>query len=144
MIRCGLPPLFATEASLQHGLCEGKAAVLQSSKRMRICRNYNGCALQGCFRYWKPNLELVKQEAGHREGIEAISFAPSDLKFATASKDSTVKVRDPAMHQSTDGHKLAHLCASPWCAQPSFTAEHLPRTCKCRSGIPPHRMMSTE
>ena len=59
----------------------------------------------------------MKQEAGHREGIEAISFAPSDLKFATASKDSTIKARDPAMHPSTDGHKLAHLCASPWCAQ---------------------------
>ncbi len=49
--------------------------------------------LQGCFRYWKPNLELVKQEAGHREGVCAITFAHSDLKFATASKDSTIKVR---------------------------------------------------
>jgi WD40 repeat protein len=69
--------------------------VWQTHARLRICHNCDSCAPQGCFRYWKPNLELVKQEAGHREGIEAISFAPSDLKFATASKDSTVKARDP-------------------------------------------------
>lgn len=29
----------------------------------------------------------------HRESVRSVSFAPSDLKFATASTDSTLKVR---------------------------------------------------
>ena len=86
-------------------------AMQQMHVHLRSCHNCDACALQGCFRYWKPNLELVKQEVGHREGIEAITFAPSDLKFATASKDSTVKARDPPCTSGLLTIFMLHLCA---------------------------------
>lgn len=44
-------------------------------------------------RYWKTNLELVKSLPAHREAVRQLAFAPGDLKFATASDDSTVRVR---------------------------------------------------
>ncbi len=43
-------------------------------------------------RYWKTNLELVKSVAAHREAVRMLAFAPSDLKYATGSDDSTVRV----------------------------------------------------
>lgn len=48
----------------------------------------------GFVRYWRPNLELVKSFSAHAESIRQVSFAPTDLKFATASDDSTVRVWD--------------------------------------------------
>lgn len=48
----------------------------------------------GNVRYWRPNLELVKSFSAHAEAIRQVSFAPTDLKFATASDDSTVRVWD--------------------------------------------------
>ena len=45
-------------------------------------------------RYWKPNLELVKSVGAHREAVRQLAAAPSDLKYATASDDSTVRVWD--------------------------------------------------
>lgn len=45
----------------------------------------------GVIKYWKPNLELVKSAPAHKEALRGIAFAPSDLKFATVSDDSTVK-----------------------------------------------------
>lgn len=44
-------------------------------------------------RYWKTNLELVKSVGAHREAVRMLAFAPSDLKFATGSDDSTIRVR---------------------------------------------------
>jgi polyadenylation factor subunit 2 len=43
-------------------------------------------------RYWKTNLELVKSVSAHREAVRQLSFAPSDLKYATGSDDSTIRV----------------------------------------------------
>lgn len=49
--------------------------------------------MQGSVRYWSPQLALLKDARGeHREAVLALSVAPSHLKFATASKDSTLKV----------------------------------------------------
>jgi polyadenylation factor subunit 2 len=48
----------------------------------------------GAIKYWKPTLELVKCVAGHREPVRDLSFAPTDLKFASASDDSTIKIWD--------------------------------------------------
>lgn len=50
----------------------------------------------GRLKYWRTNYELLKDERAHQEGACAVTLAPSDLKFATCSNDSTVKV-----HQST-------------------------------------------
>lgn len=43
-------------------------------------------------RYWKTNLELVKSVPAHREAVRMLAFAPSDLKYATGSDDSTIRV----------------------------------------------------
>lgn len=48
----------------------------------------------GNVRYWKPNLELVKSTPAHKEPVRQISFSSTDLKFATASDDSTLRVWD--------------------------------------------------
>jgi polyadenylation factor subunit 2 len=45
-------------------------------------------------RYWRTNLELVKSSQAHREAVRQLSFAPGDLKYATGSDDSTVRVWD--------------------------------------------------
>ncbi len=46
----------------------------------------------GLLRYWKPNLECLKSAQAHGEAIQGIACAPSDLKFATCSDDSSIKV----------------------------------------------------
>lgn len=48
-------------------------------------------------RYWKTNLELVKSLSAHKEAVRQLSFAPGDLKYATGSDDSTIRVRPPAL-----------------------------------------------
>lgn len=61
----------------------------------------------GAVRYWRTNLELVKSFVAHGEAIRQISFAPTDLKFATGSDDSVVKVWDfarVATEQVLAGH----------------------------------------
>jgi polyadenylation factor subunit 2 len=67
-----------------------------------MCFAHNGNFLLsgddgGLVRYWKTNLELVKSGVAHREAVRALAFAPSDLKYATASDDSTVRVRSAAL-----------------------------------------------
>ena len=47
----------------------------------------------GRLKYWRTNYELLKDERAHQEGACAVTLAPSDLKFATCSNDSTVKER---------------------------------------------------
>lgn len=45
------------------------------------------------MRYWSPQLALLKDARDeHGEAVLGVSCAPSLLKFATASKDSTLKV----------------------------------------------------
>jgi len=48
----------------------------------------------GNVRYWRTNLELVKNYSAHKEAIRQLTFAPGDMKFATASDDSTIRVWD--------------------------------------------------
>ena len=43
-------------------------------------------------RYWKTNLELVKSMGAHREAVRMLAFAPSDLKYATGSDDTKIRV----------------------------------------------------
>lgn len=59
----------------------------------------------GNVRYWKTNLELVKSTPAHKDPVRQVSFAPTDLKFATASDDSTLRVWDFA--RVTSEHVLA-------------------------------------
>ncbi len=53
------------------------------------------------MRYWKTNLELVKSLSAHREAVRQLSFAPGDLKYATGSDDSTIRVSTPAVAASS-------------------------------------------
>ncbi|KAG7669287.1 hypothetical protein Ndes2526B_g05588 [Nannochloris sp. 'desiccata'] len=48
----------------------------------------------GNVRYWRTNLELVKNYSAHKEAIRQLTFAPGDMKFASASDDSTIRVWD--------------------------------------------------
>lgn len=59
----------------------------------------------GNVRYWKTNLELVKSSQVHKESVRQVSFSRTDLKFATASDDSTVRIWDFA--RVTSEHVLA-------------------------------------
>ena len=61
----------------------------------------------GNVRYWRTNLELVKNFSAHKESVRQLSFAPGDLKFASGSDDSTVRVWDfarVASEQVLAGH----------------------------------------
>lgn len=61
----------------------------------------------GAVKCWKPQLELMAQTKEHSEAVSDISFAPSDLKYASASRDSSIKVWDfptSAVEQSMTGH----------------------------------------
>ena len=46
----------------------------------------------GRVKYWRTNYELLKDEAAHQDAVCGVTVAPSDAKFATCSKDGTLKV----------------------------------------------------
>jgi len=50
--------------------------------------------VEGVVRSWRPNLKLMKDVARLKDPINAIDWAPSDLKFVTASDDSVLRVWD--------------------------------------------------
>eukprot|EP00191_Tetraselmis_sp_GSL018_P015311 CAMPEP_0177593176 /NCGR_PEP_ID=MMETSP0419_2-20121207/8992_1 /TAXON_ID=582737 /ORGANISM="Tetraselmis sp., Strain GSL018" /LENGTH=438 /DNA_ID=CAMNT_0019084169 /DNA_START=152 /DNA_END=1465 /DNA_ORIENTATION=- len=54
----------------------------------------------GVMKYWKPNMENVKAHQAHNEAVRGVTFSPSDLKFATCSDDSLVKVWDFGLCQT--------------------------------------------
>ena len=72
-------------------------AITQRKRAVRFSHNDNwmlSCYDAGAVKYWRPNLELVKAIPAHREPVRALAFAPTDLKFATASDDATVRIWD--------------------------------------------------
>lgn len=54
----------------------------------------------GQVKVWKSVVNNVKAFNAHRERVCSMSFAPTDLKFATCSTDTTVKVWDFARVQA--------------------------------------------
>lgn len=46
----------------------------------------------GVVKYWQPNLNNLKILQAHREAVRDVTFAPTDMKFATASDDGTIRV----------------------------------------------------
>mmetsp|Transcript_18706 Transcript_18706/g.30748 ORF Transcript_18706/g.30748 Transcript_18706/m.30748 type:complete len:418 (+) Transcript_18706:90-1343(+) len=48
----------------------------------------------GIIKYWQTNMNNVKAFQGHNESLRDIRFCPTDLKFASCSDDSTLKVWD--------------------------------------------------
>lgn len=48
----------------------------------------------GVIKYWQPNFNNVESIRGHHDPIRDLAIAPTDLKFVTASDDSTLKVFD--------------------------------------------------
>ena len=48
----------------------------------------------GYIKYWQSNMNNVKMFPGHKEPLRAVSFAPTDSKFATCSDDGTVRIWD--------------------------------------------------
>ncbi len=51
----------------------------------------NFCTLLQVF---KSNLAPLKGVAAHKEACRAVTVSPTDVKFATCSDDSTVKIWD--------------------------------------------------
>ncbi|KAJ8908193.1 hypothetical protein NDN08_008287 [Rhodosorus marinus] len=49
---------------------------------------------QGLIKYWQSNMNNLKAFQAHEESIRDISFAVSDLKFASCSDDGAIKVWD--------------------------------------------------
>lgn len=48
----------------------------------------------GYVMFWQPNMNSVKKLRAHKNAVRGLSFAPTDLKFVTASDDATMKVMD--------------------------------------------------
>ncbi|EME31204.1 hypothetical protein Gasu_14510 isoform 2 [Galdieria sulphuraria] len=49
---------------------------------------------KGIVKYWQSNMNNLKAFVAHEEAIRDITFAVSDLKFATCSDDGTIKIWD--------------------------------------------------
>jgi len=49
---------------------------------------------QGVVKYWQSNMNNLKAFQAHPESIRDVSFAPTDLKFATCSDDGIIKIWD--------------------------------------------------
>ncbi|KGG52628.1 hypothetical protein DI09_14p110 [Mitosporidium daphniae] len=48
----------------------------------------------GSIKYWQPNMNNVQVIQGHHESIRDLTFSPTDLKFASCSDDSAIKIWD--------------------------------------------------
>nr|XP_046908687.1 pre-mRNA 3' end processing protein WDR33-like [Dermatophagoides farinae] len=48
----------------------------------------------GYVKYWQSNMNNVKMFQAHKEPVRAISFCPTDTKFATCSDDGTIRIWD--------------------------------------------------
>eukprot|EP00095_Tigriopus_kingsejongensis_P005051 maker-scaffold1150_size58936-snap-gene-0.17 protein:Tk05051 transcript:maker-scaffold1150_size58936-snap-gene-0.17-mRNA-1 annotation:"AGAP001362-PA" len=48
----------------------------------------------GYIKYWQSNMNNVKMFQAHKEPVRCVSFAPTNVKFATCSDDGTVRVWD--------------------------------------------------
>lgn len=68
--------------------CQAQPGLRQSGSLSAAC-----LLVSPQVRYWKTNLELVKSLSAHKEAVRQLSFAPGDLKYATGSDDSTIRVR---------------------------------------------------
>jgi len=49
---------------------------------------------EGIVKYWQTNMNNVKAFSAHKEAVRDITFAPSDMKFATCSDDVSIKIWD--------------------------------------------------
>ena len=72
----------------------------------------------GRVKYWRTNYELLKDEAAHQDAVCGVTVAPSDAKFATCSKDGTLKVPEALLQPCieacmalVDGHLLVWIFA---------------------------------
>ena len=86
----------------------------------------------GRVKYWRTNYELLKDEAAHQDAVCGVTVAPSDAKFATCSKDGTLKVQDTLL-QPCSAACLAVRWRTP-------VSSPLVRRLVCRCGtLPPAR-----
>ena len=84
---------FAAKVSLTYVCpCQGHEAAIRCMKFTHHANFFLTVDDGGRLKYWRTNYELLKDERAHQEGACAVTLAPSDLKFATCSNDSTVKV----------------------------------------------------
>ena len=74
----------------------------------------------GRVKYWRTNYELLKDEAAHQDAVCGVTVAPSDAKFATCSKDGTLKVLTVFSKQAAALYARQHAvmgCARPMCSR---------------------------
>ncbi|KAF2763569.1 WD40 repeat-like protein [Pseudovirgaria hyperparasitica] len=67
----------------------------------------------GVVKYWQPNFNNVKAIQAHNEPIRDMAFAPTDVKFVTASDDASLKIWDfaaGAEESTLTGHNWETRC----------------------------------
>lgn len=80
--------------------------------------SHNGAFLFSCddagvVRIFKSNLAPLSKLSAHTEAVRALAVAPSDVKFASASDDGTIKLWDLAttsLEKTLTGARRARLC----------------------------------
>ncbi|BDA50841.1 pre-mRNA 3' end processing protein WDR33 [Coccomyxa sp. Obi] len=68
----------------------------------------------GVVKYWKRHLDSVKAIQAHNEAVRGVCVSPTDLKFATASDDSTLKIWD-FKRAAQEGTLRGHGGDVRWC-----------------------------
>ena len=67
----------------------------------------------GVIKYWQANLNNIKAFQGHKDAVRDLTFSPSDLKFASCSDDSTIKIwnfNDATEERALTGHNWDVKC----------------------------------
>ena len=81
--------MFNFETIMQAHDAAVRSMVWSHSERWMISSDHTGIV-----KYWQPNLNNVKIIQAHREPVRCLSFSPTDIKFASCSDDSTIKIWD--------------------------------------------------
>lgn len=89
------------ELTLWNGLTFNFETILQAHDQHIRCMSWTNTESwlvtadnSGYVKYWQSNMNNVKMFQAHKEDVCGISFSPTDKKFVTCSKDSTVRLWD--------------------------------------------------
>ncbi|MEW5311954.1 MAG: hypothetical protein WDW38_003624 [Sanguina aurantia] len=85
------------------------------------------CDDKGRVKIWKDPLDMLHVTTVHREPCRSVTWSPTDIKYATCSDDSTVKV-----HDVSRGHELTFADSHP-----SLSTQATEATSAGWTGTPP-------